>query len=69
MISWFKRFFQCRVRSSLVLDMHPADEVVCMTIYRNYLIIASRMGQTYWIDGDKLVEFKEAEISVGGPAV
>ena len=62
MTKWLRWLFRRGERSSLVLNMHPADSVVSMTPYREYLVIATRLGELYFIDGDRLVEFREADI-------
>lgn len=60
--SWLRWLFRRGERGSLLLNMHPADHIVSMMVYRQYLVVCSRMGEVYFIDGDRLVEFREAEI-------
>jgi hypothetical protein len=62
---WFRWLFRRGVRGSLLLNMAPGDEIVSMTQYRQYLTISTRYGELYFIDGERLVEFQEAEIYRG----
>lgn len=67
-MSGLKRWLLNRIgitHASLVLPLSGGDEVVCMTQYRQYLVLATRGGEVYCINGDKLVEFSEAEILLG----
>lgn len=65
---WLKRWLLNRIgitHASLVLPLSGGDEVACMTQHRQYLVIATKYGEVYYIDGDKLVAFSEAEILPG----
>ena len=66
MVRWFLWLFRCGVKGSLLLNMAPGDQIVAMIQYRQYLCVTTRMGELYFIDGERLVEFKEAEIQCGG---
>jgi len=62
MSSWLRWLFRRGERNSLLLNMRPGDCIVAMIQFRQYLAIASREGELYLIDGDKLVTVKDAEI-------
>jgi hypothetical protein len=59
---WLRWIFRRGVRGSLLLNMRPGDYAVSMIQYRQYLCVLSREGELYLIDGERLVEFREAEI-------
>lgn len=60
LIGWISWLFRRGKRSSLVLNISPADSVIGMMQYRQYLCITTKLGELYMLDGDRLVEFSEA---------
>jgi hypothetical protein len=51
-IQWARWLFRRGVRSSLLLNMGPGDEVVAMIPYRQWLCISTRRGEIYMIGVD-----------------
>lgn len=65
--SWLRWLFRRGVRSSIVLNMGPHDHVIGMVVYRQYLVVTTAGGEMYMLDGERLVEFSQAEIHSMGP--
>ena len=59
---WWHWLFRRGARGSLLLNMAPGDHIVSMVEHRNYLVVVSAYGELYYIDGDRLVEFEQAEV-------
>ncbi len=61
-LKWWRWVFRRGVRSSIVLNMRPHDHIIGMVVYRQYLVMTTAGGEMYFLDGERLVEFSQAEI-------
>jgi hypothetical protein len=50
---WLRWLFRRGQRSTLVLNMHPADQTVAMTTYRDWLVVLTRAGEVFMITADR----------------
>jgi hypothetical protein len=46
---WLRWLFRRGERSTLLLNMAPGDEVIAMTPWQGYLVIATRGGGELWL--------------------
>ncbi len=64
MKKWLRWLFRRGQRGALLLNMEPGDSVVQMTQYREWLVVASKYGEMYFITGDRLASPYETQDAV-----